>query len=146
MAGGYDLHVSAEAPGHDPDENCSVPQLDGGEVCQETYEVTCHLCKWNTVVGTVNIGGKAAEGYTVELVDMSVDPPSVEDSDTTTADGVFSLEGLSEAHETYRINLYNTSGTFISTTGDFDVSGKCGATGVFTYTDGSWSGPTWPTS
>jgi hypothetical protein len=141
VAGAADLEVVASAPGHD-DETVNVAGQGTGlnPDCYAEPEAELWLCKWNTVVGTVWIGGEPAAGYMLDLVDMNVDPVEVVDSDTTTANGVFSLEDLSsndQAGQNYRINLYNTGGTYISTTGDFTVD-TCGATSVFTYTDGAW--------
>jgi hypothetical protein len=103
--------------------------------------VGVELCKVNTIVGTVQLGGQWAEGYRLDAVDMSVNPPAVVGSDTTTAAGVFSLEGLSSNNQNgklHRVNLYNTSGSFVSTTGDFNVD-TCGITSVFTSTNGAWT-------
>jgi len=144
VAGGKQVVVTASAAGHDP-ATCTVTGVDGVDVCLDTYTATCALCKWNTIVGTVQIGDPlvAAEGYRLDLVDMSVSPPVVVHSDTTTAAGVFSLEKLSKATGTYRVNLYNTTGIFIGTTGNFTVT-TCGATRTLYYKNGVWSGTIFP--
>jgi hypothetical protein len=146
VAGAGDVDLEVTAAGHDPLEFDGQPEVPhhGGESenedCRDTLYAGVELCKYNTVVGTVWIGLLPAEGYTLELVDMSVDPPAVVDTDVTTILGVYSLEGLSAAHGTYRINLYNAGGTFISTTGDFDVDANCGDTGMISYYSGNWGG------
>ncbi|RLF31905.1 MAG: hypothetical protein DRN07_06195 [Thermoplasmata archaeon] len=99
--------------------------------------MTFTLCKWNTIVGTVTIGGQPAAGYKLEAVRK--DTLEVVDTDVTTAAGVFALENFSEDVGGYKINLYSPSDTLISTKDDIDVSGHCGATGVLTYTDGVWT-------
>jgi len=146
------LTGTATAPGHDPSTITQVgyDQTTYNDHCGDTellefVGLTDGLCKWNTIVGTVKIGGQPAEGYYLEAVDMSVNPPNPVDKDFTTATGVFALQNFSDAAETYRINLYNDDpglgGTFISTTGNFDVS-HCGGTAVISYTNGTWGGLT----
>jgi len=142
VAGAPTIVATAAAPGHDPATCGDSIKTDGAGVCYDEYAALCELCKYNTVVGTLTIGDHPAAGYMLDLIDMSVNPPAVVDTDTSTAGGVFSLENLSKAHKIYRINLSNTGGTFISTTGDFDVD-TCGATSVFTYTDGVWDDSLW---
>ncbi len=138
IAGAGTIVGTASAPGHD-----FLACVDPAETnCLTNPAIMrCGLCKWNTVVGTVTIGGQLAAGYKLDLIDMGVNPPAVVDTDTTTAAGVFSLENLSsdgKVGRDYRINLSNTGGTFISTTGDFTVD-DCGETSVFTYTNGLWT-------
>jgi hypothetical protein len=151
VAGAADLDIAVTAAGHDPillggtsevlgltseDEengNCYKTYLTGTPPLQHGL----NMCKWNTVVGTVFIGGLPAAGYTLEAYDMSDATMPMVDSDVTTADGVFSLENFSELY-TYRINLLSPSGTFISTTGDFGFDTHCGDTGVISYTNGAW--------
>jgi hypothetical protein len=146
VAGAADIDLTVSADGHDTlviDDAVlgkDNMQQDNGD-CYATPDAGATLCKWNNIVGTIKIGGQAAVGYKVEAVDMSVNPPAVIDDDTTTAAGVFSLEGLSSDNQNgqlHRVNLYNTSGSFVSTTGNFNVD-TCGATSVFTYTNGAWT-------
>jgi hypothetical protein len=147
VAGAADLDITATAAGHD-DWSAVGVEVNGKDFmteengdCYATPDFGLQMCKWNTVVGTVWIGGQPAEGYVLDLVDMNVNPPVVVDTDTTTFDGVFSLDDLSSDNatgEVYRINMTNPSGTFISTTGDFNVT-TCGATSVFTYSNGVWT-------
>ena len=139
VAGAASLALTVSAAGHD-DGTVTVAR-DDNQTCGQSPRVGVELCKWNTIVGTLTVGGQPAAGYGLDLVDMSVNPPVVVDTDTSTAAGVFSLEDLSSndgAGQNYRINLSNTGGTFISTTGDFLVD-TCGATSVFTYTSGVWT-------
>jgi hypothetical protein len=142
VAGGADLDVTVTAAGHD-DGIGNVARDPGNLDCYATPTVTVTLCKWNTIVGTVSIGGQWAEGYYVEALDMSVNPPDPVDENFTTSVGVFALQNFSNAAATYRINLYNDDpglgGALISSTGDFDVS-HCGGTAVITYTSGIWTG------
>jgi hypothetical protein len=138
VAAGDTITATASATGFDPGDCEDVVGDDGEDICYDNYTVTCKLCQWNTVVGTVKIGGEAAAGYRLDLVDMSVDPVEVVNTDTTTAAGVFSLEDLSKKAGKYRINLYNTGGTFISTTGDFTVD-TCGETAQMCYDSGQWT-------
>ena len=144
------LTATATAPGHDPATITKPGYPDGTDYndrCGDTEYLNFvndnGLCKWNTIVGTVKIGGLPAVGYYLEAVDMKANPPTVVDHDFTTAGGVFSLNNFSNAVGTYRINLYNDDpalgGAFVSTTNDFDVS-HCGGTAVITYTNGSWDG------
>lgn len=142
------LTATATAPGHDPFTitELGYPDLTTyNDHCGDTESLDFvppnGLCKWNTIVGTVKIGGQWAEGYRLDAVDMSVNPPAVVDSDTTTALGVFSLENFSDVNTTYRINLYSPSDNFVSTTNNFDVN-RCGGTAVITYTSGTWDGLT----
>ncbi len=155
VAGAADLDLEVSAAGHDtyvfgaPNE---VEGKDGGtEENRDCYrggtvstlDAGVQLCKWNTIVGTATIGGHAAVGYVAKAVDMSVNPPAVVDSNTTTAGGVFSLQKFSAAHDTYRIQLWSPSDTLISTTGTFNVGTHCGDTGVITYTSGTWDPISW---
>ena len=143
VAGAASLAVTASAPGHD--DGTATVLFAYNDDCYAEPSVGVELCKWNTIVGTVFIGGQPAAGYKLKAINMSDPGMPVVDEDVTTTAGVFSLENLSVADgPTYSLHLYNTYNTLISTTGNFTVTGHCGATGVFTYTNGSWYGPTWP--
>jgi len=147
VAGAGDIDLEVTAVGHDPlefgDDGYEVPEHGTAPLenpdCRDEPEVGVQLCKYNTIVGTVEIGGWPAEWYILEAVDMSVNPPEVVDWGWTTHMGVFSLENFSNAAATYRINLYSPLETYLGTTGDFDVS-QCGGTAVISYTSGVWGG------
>jgi len=143
VAGAASLKVSATAPGHDPNTNCTpVTGVDGVAICYDTYTAACRLCKWNTIVGTVTIGSQLAAGYTLQAYDMSVAGMPMVDSDVTTAAGVYSLENFSEKAATYRIYLLSPSGTTIGMK-DVNVDTHCGETATLLYNNGTWTGPTW---
>jgi hypothetical protein len=140
VAGAADLEVVASAPGHD-DGTVNLTRDPDNVDCYDSPEAGVQLCKWNTVVGTVFIGGEPAEGYTLKAIQMSnPDLPEV-DSDVTTANGVFSLENLSlgTGGPDYRVQLWSPSETYIDFL-DFSVP-DCGQTGVLSYTNGVWDGP-----
>ncbi len=141
VAGAGAITVTVTAAGHD--DGTATVAWDANKNCDKTPSVGITLCKYNTIVGTVKLGGQPAVGYYVEAVDMSVDPPNPVDHNFTTAGGVFSLNNFSNAATTYRINLYNDDpdlgGAFVSTTNNFDVI-RCGGTAVITNTNGSWAG------
>jgi len=142
VAGAAEIEVTASADGHD-DATVTVPFADNDD-CYAKPEAEVRLCKHNTIVGTIKIGGQWAVGYKLKAINMSdPDLPEV-DSDVTTALGVFSLEGFSLADgPNYRIQLFNSSGGYVSSK-DFTLpANTCGATGVLTYTNGIWTGPTW---
>jgi len=119
----------------------AVNGLNGTICTVETTAVTLELCMWNTIVGTLTVGGNDAAGYRVDAVRRS--DWVVVDSDVSTAAGVFSVDNLSKADAAYDLRLYNPSDTLISTSANVTVTDWCGATGVVTYTDGTWVGPTW---
>jgi hypothetical protein len=145
VAGAAELEVVASAPGHD-DGTAAVDGPDAGgndenDDCYALPDVGVNLCKWNTVVGTVKIGGEPAAGYTLKAIQMSnPDLPEV-DSDVTTANGVFSLENLSLGTDgpDYRVQLWSPSETYLDFV-DFSVD-DCGETAVLSYTNGTWDGP-----
>jgi len=149
VAAGQNITGTATKDGYD-DAICTWGGNDvGTAICLDTtYSLTCELCTWNSVVGTVTIGGQKAAGYRVDAVRS--DTWAVVDTDTTTADGVFALDNFSDAVEDgsggvtypYHIRLYNPNNTLISTKTNITVT-LCGATGVVTYTDGTWAGATW---
>jgi len=146
VAGGYKLEVTASADGHDDAVCTTVTGVDAVDVCLNEPVAGCELCKWATAVGTIEINDEPAAGYTVKALNMTT--LDWADTDVTTAAGVFSVENLSIAASKtlgYRLYLYNTSDTLISTTGSFVLDADdCGATGVFTYTDGAWDSPWLP--
>ena len=151
---GCGLVGTASAPGHDTRTGVPILQLSPdpwewpgkeGENCYSTAYMNFTdgngLCKWNTIVGTVEIGGQQAEGYTLKAIQMSNPDLPIVDEDVTTAAGVFSLENLSLASDgpDYRVQLWSPSDTYIDFL-DFTVT-TCGSTGVLSYTNGTWDGP-----
>jgi len=145
VPGAADIKLIVSAAGHDTETVTSAvlgkasTDLENG-TCKKggtysTLDAGVKLCKWNTIVGTVTIGTSPAAGYTVKALRMS-DLVWV-DTNVTTAAGVFSVENISKGSggPTYRLYLYNTSGTLIATTADITVTG-CGATLTRNYADG----------
>jgi hypothetical protein len=138
VAGADILEVTASADGHD-DADCVVRRNAGVGICYDSWTAGCELCKWATAVGTIQIAGELAAGYTVKLLNMTT--LEWADTDVTTAAGVFSVENLSVADgPIYRLYLYNTSGTLISTTGDITLASpaNCGDTLALCYVNGAW--------
>jgi len=148
VAGGQTITGTATLYGYD--DATDLYTTTATTVCSLSPSLTFTLCQWNTIVGTATIGGQKAAGYRVDAV--RTDTWAVVDTDTTTANGVFMLHNFSTAVYTpsvtspttypYDIRLYNTSESLISTKTGITIT-TCGATGVITYTDGTWTGPTW---
>ena|GEM_PF-3097124 len=147
VAGGQSGTATATKDGYDP-KTCAVVVGQGDGVCDDAPTLACELCQWNTIVGSVTIGGQAAAGYRVDAVRS--DTWAVVDTDTTTAGGVFALDNFSTAVYTgaagvnypYHIRLYNPNNTLISTKTGITIP-RCGDTGVVTYTNGTWEDATW---
>jgi len=143
VAGGTVVGTASKV-GYDP-AACFETQVSEGAVCVDTTALpwmTCELCTWNSIVGTLTVGTQPAAGYRVDAV--RTDTWVVVDSDTSTATGVFSVDNLSKLLPgAYDLRLYNPSGTLVSTRPGVAIT-TCGATGVITYTDGTWTGPTFP--
>ncbi len=144
VAGGQTITGTATLFGYD--DATDIYTTTATTVCSLSPSLTFTMCQWNSIVGTVTIGGSAAEGYRVDAV--RTDTWAVVDTDTTTSLGVFMLHNFSKAvYEAgtgypYDIRLYNPSDSLISTKTGITVT-TCGATGVLTYTTNVWDGPTW---
>jgi len=136
IAGAGAIVGTASAPGHDF-ISCTVTTSNAD--CDQTPDMKCGLCKWNTIVGTVKIGTQWAEGYTVKALNMKT--LEFVDADVTTAAGVFAVENLSFGlGPTYRIYIYSPSDTLIFTSPDITLTADdCGKTGLATYDDGTWN-------
>jgi len=137
VAGGQSGIAYATKDGYDP-KTCSVEAL--GTYTNRCVEVAptlaCELCQHNTVVGVVTVGGVAAAGYRVES--WRTDTWEEVDENTSGAGGEYSLEGFS-ALTTYRLRLFNTSGTPVSTSQPYTFTGYCGSTQTISYTNGTWT-------
>jgi len=143
VAGGQTITGTATLSGYDIATASYTDTITTTNVCQVFPSLTFTMCQWNTIVGRATIGGQDAVGYRVDAV--RTDTWAVVDTDTTTANGVFMLHNFSTADAVghpYDIRLYNSSETLISTKTGITIT-TCGATGVITYTDGTWTGPTW---
>jgi hypothetical protein len=98
VAGAGEIDLTVSAAGHDTKTVLSAvdgPDAGGDDAngdCYATPEVGVQLCKWNTVVGTIEIGGMPAEGYTLKAIQMSNPDLPVVDEDVTTMFGVRSGE------------------------------------------------------
>jgi len=150
VAGAAEIDLTVSADGHDTKVVASA--VDGPDSGGDNENLNCHatpnagvqLCKHNTIVGTIKIGGQPAVGYTVKALRMK--DLVWADEDVTTAGGVFSLENISKGlGPTYRLYLYNTSGGLVSSTGDIDVSNPavtptgCGETIKRCFDNGTWT-------